>query len=381
MTIHEASPLIDTLTPNQVSAFLRRKGWRIQAYPNPNLMVFEAPQDDDLSLVLPSAREFADYPAKLRDSIRMLATLYDKDPQTIVHQIAHWDRDVFKIRLESPRHGEQLLPLNYASQMIEKYRDFVAFAAATEVAPRKFFSKLTGAGREFAENCMFGHTFVGSFGLTIECPLGLTPQLPLPDVPQPRPFHRAVTERIATGYANTAIAADKEDPNIIVQNHNSGFSGNMCDILTDIYELSEGRSVSHRMIWAPELQPPEHLLVTERPIGLDERAYRVLKAASEALHTIEEPDEDKIIVGRITSLRSDMPPVHTEEFELSTRTIIVLWEIEKQQPLRIHILLSLDQYLIACDAHKNGRKIRILGKPRKSGKYWHLFDQHGFEVM
>jgi len=155
----------------------------------------------------------------------------------------------------------------------------------------------------------------------------------------------------------------------------------MCEILTDIYELSEGRSVSHRMIWAPELRPPEHLLAAEQPIGLDNRAYRVLKAASEALQTVEEPDKDKSIVGRVISLRSDMPPVHSEEFELATRTIVLLWEIEKQQPLRVHIALPIDQYRLACDAHKNGRKIRILGKPRKTGKYWRLFDEHEFEVI
>jgi len=380
MKIAEVSPMLDTLAPEQVVAYLQRKGWRALDYPNSNLLVFGAPQDDDLSLVLPSRRGFSDYPAKLRDSILLLSAFYDQDSQTIIHNIAHWNRDVVQIRLDS-QGGEQLLPLDYATLIISKYRDFVAYAAATEAEPRKFFAKLTGAGREFAKICMFGHTFVGSFGITIECPLDLTPQLPLPGIPPPRPFHRAVTERIATGYSNTAMAVEKDDPDIIVRNHNVGFSGNMCELLADIYELSEGRSVSHRMIWAPELSPPQHLLITEQPIGLDERAYRVLKAASDALQTVEEPDEDKIILGRITKLRSDVPPVHSEEFEVATRTIVVLWEIEKQQPLRIHIALPLEQYRLACDAHKNGRKVKFLGKPRKTGKFWYLFNHHEFEIV
>ena len=249
MRINEVSPLLDTLTPEQVTAYLRRKGWRALDYPNSNLLVFEAPQDDDLSLVLPARRESSDYPAKLRDSIRLLSPLYDHDFQTIVHNIAHWDRDVFKIRLDSPG-GEQLLPLDYATQMISMYRDFVAY-----------------------------------------------------------------------------------------------------------------------------------LIIAEQPFGLDEHAHRVLKAVSEALQTVEEPDEDKIILGRITNLRSDMPPVHSEAFELATRTIVVLWEIEKQQPLKVHIALPLDQYRLACDAHKNGRKVRILGKPRKKGKFWTLFDHNDFEIV
>jgi len=56
MTIHDISPLIDTLSPAQVSAFLRRKGWKLLEYPNPDLLVF-APSEkdhDDLSVVLPA---------------------------------------------------------------------------------------------------------------------------------------------------------------------------------------------------------------------------------------------------------------------------------------------------------------------------------------
>jgi hypothetical protein len=382
MTNHGISPLIDTLSLGQVRAFLCRKGWKLVEYPNPDLLVFAPSEEDqdDLSVVLPANQQFVDYPARLRDCVRLLANIYDVDPQTIVHNIAHWDRDVLKIRLQSPRESEQLLPLDYASQMISKYRDFVAFAAATEIEPRRFFAKLTGGGRKFVEKCMFGHTFVGSFGLTIECPLDLKPELPFPNVPPPRPFRRAVIERIATGYSDVASSVQNDDPGILVRNHRAGFSGNMCDILADIYEISDGRTISQRIIWAPELHPPEHLVNAERPITLDQRSYDVLKAASEALQTVDEPDEDKVIVGRITRLRSEKPPLNTQEFELASRTIVILWEIEKQQPLHVHIELPLELYRQACDAHKNGKKIRILGKPLKVGKFWSLFDHHDFEV-
>jgi len=83
MKIAEVSPMLDTLAPEQVVAYLQRKGWRALDYPNSNLLVFGAPQDDDLSLVLPSRRGFSDYPAKLRDSILLLSAFYDQDSQTI----------------------------------------------------------------------------------------------------------------------------------------------------------------------------------------------------------------------------------------------------------------------------------------------------------
>lgn len=132
MSLLGVSPLIDTLSPRQVAAYLRRRGWRPQDYPNPDLLVFLAPREGSLSLVVPARQEFADYPSKLRDCVKVLALFNGTDPQTVVHHIAHWDRDVVKIRLQSPLHDEQLLPLDYAAHMVAMYRDFVAFAAATE---------------------------------------------------------------------------------------------------------------------------------------------------------------------------------------------------------------------------------------------------------
>jgi len=381
MSLSDSYPSIDSLSPRQVSAFLRRKGWKSQAFPNPDLLVFLSPDDDGASIVLPASEAFADYPAKLRGCLRSLSFIYDIDVLELVHQIAYWDRDVLKIRLESPLQAEQLLPLDYASQMIAKYRDFIAFAAATEAAPRKFYAKLTRSGLEFAKQCMFGHTFIGSFGLTIECPLTLEAELPIPDAPQPRPFQRAVTERIATGYNDMVHAMEADDPEIIVRNHSAGFSGNMCELLNDIYTISAGRSISNRMIWSPELRPPKHLISLDKPFRLNDRSYRILKAASEALHTVDEPEEDKGIVGRITRLQSDKPPVASDEFEIASRTIVVLWEIEKRQPLRMHIELPLEQYRQACDAHKNGRKISIFGKPKKDGRFWRLKEHHSFKII
>jgi len=380
MNVHIPS-MIDMLSSSQVITYLKRKGWIQDDYPNNNLLVFVSPESKGTSIVLPANEKFVDYRAKLHDCVHMLSYLYDTDVRSIVHNIAHWDRDVMKIQLENPRQVEQLLPLNFASKIINKYRDFIAYSASTEASPRKFFAKLTSAGSEFAEDCMFGHTFVGSFGLTIECPLDLDYELLLPDAPPPRPFKRAVTERIATGYSDVLKATKQEDPDIVVQNHKAGLSGNMCEILSDIYEMSEGRSIFHKMIWAPELNPPSHLKSQYVMIGLNERTNEILKAAAASLQTVEEPDEDKMIVGRITSLRSDKPPIQTSEFASATRTIVVFWEMEKRQPLKVHIALTLDQYHQACDAHKNGRKIRILGKPNKVGKFWHLLEHHDFETI
>ena len=169
------------------------------------------------------------------------------------------------------------------------------------------------------------------------------------------------------------------DHSIITDNYINGFSGNMCEILTDIYDSAENREINHSIVWASDLTPPGHL---ENPtVQMTEKSYEVLKIASADLQTVNEPDEEKTVIGRITQLKSKVPPIKADEFAVARRIIVISWEVEKQTPINIHIKLPLEQYRWACDAHKNGHKIKVTGKPEKHGKLWHLLEHHGFKII
>ena len=371
-----------SITPNRLSAFLSRKGWQRLNHPNTKLIVFEGESlviEQAVTVVFPSDSTFTDYYSRLNDTLRLLSKHLNIPFSKVIDCISHWNRDVMRIRIQAEVDEDQLLPFSNAADIINKYKDFVAFAACTEAEPKRFYGRVSKTGKEFADNCKFGHTFVGSFGITIESPIPLDPQLPLPGFPVSRPFHRAVTERIATGYINLNDAVLKEDPSIIVKNHRNGFSGNMCEILTNVYDSTDGREVNHSIIWASELTPPERL---ENPtVRMTEKSYEILKSAAADLQKVDEPEEDKTVIGIITQLKSKVPPVETIEFTGATRTIVINWEIEKQTPINIHIQIPLDEYRKACDAHKNGRKIKVIGKPEKHGKYWYLVEHHSFIVI
>jgi hypothetical protein len=200
-------------------------------------------------------------------------------------------------------------------------------------------------------------------------------------LPPPSVFSRTVTERIARGFLSMKDAVKSEDPDVIVRAHEEGFSGNMCEVLTDIYEYLDGRSIMQHIAWSPELPLAPKLAEATQMVTLDERSYEVLKIASDSLQKVDEPEQDKTILGRITRLRSEDPPLNTKEYASATRTVVIRWEMEKKQVLHVNVVLPLDQYRVACDAHKDGRKLKIVGKPEKQGKFWYLTDQHGFEII
>jgi hypothetical protein len=71
-------PRIDCVTVDNVRTYLLNKGWRLQPFPGPELLVFEGPKDDDgetILQVLPSSERLKDYRMRLENLIASLSII------------------------------------------------------------------------------------------------------------------------------------------------------------------------------------------------------------------------------------------------------------------------------------------------------------------
>jgi hypothetical protein len=74
-------PRIERVRVADVRDYLLNRGWRLQPYPGPELLVFEGPKDDDgepIVQVLPSSERLKDYRMRLEDLIGALAVIEDR---------------------------------------------------------------------------------------------------------------------------------------------------------------------------------------------------------------------------------------------------------------------------------------------------------------
>ncbi|MDY0148940.1 MAG: hypothetical protein RBT03_02495 [Kiritimatiellia bacterium] len=374
--------ILKALTPQKLRLYLGHQGWVQVQHRNPNILLYKK-QDGrvggKVSIVVPASMTLGDYDRRMIESVRCLASFSGLEPRYLAQQLAYWDRDVLRMRLMTRSGDTSSIPLEMASALIAQLRDFVGFAACAETDPKPFFVKAGGIAKEFAEQCRFGHTFSGSFGLTVESPLPLDPNMQLPHVPSERPFPRAVMERIAIGFVLMEEAVEQDSLDPLIKNYTTGFNANMCEKLTDIIEASSDQRLRYAVIWSPEIDTKPDL-VRKQEFTLHRPAYEALTEAAKALHK-EDEFEETTIVGKVTVLRSDQPPLHTDEFEFAERAITVQWEPKKKQYVNLRVALPLDEYRQACDAHKNGKRIRITGKPAKEGKFWVLSNEHDFSVV
>ncbi|MBV8279908.1 MAG: hypothetical protein JO170_32225 [Verrucomicrobia bacterium] len=366
---------------DDIRRYILLHGWRQKPHANERIAYFTTDSDqngDFFSLILPASETVLDAANRSVDALQILAEFEGKAFSEIVQRIRSWDKDVLRARILERTEPLSSLPLDEAAEAILRLKQLVGYVAYTEVDPKPHFEKAGAISNEFSKACRFGHTFEGSFGFSIECPLpSLNAPLPLEGIPQEVPFERQVMERIAVGLSDLRTATEADDIGPIVQNYHLGFNANICQTLAEIYEQMDGRRIEYDFVWCAEIST--EVAANWKPFILQGRAHEILKEAARVLEKTEEQPDTRI-QGRIVQLKSDVPPGQGEQGEFE-HIITVVWEREKAQPLKVRVPLNPEEYRNACDAHKDGKRIQIAGVPEKQGKFWVLTKPHGFTVV
>jgi hypothetical protein len=372
-------PLSDIALKN-LRDYLVSKGWFQIEYSNNRVEVFQTKPDGDggyASVAIPHSTEYRDAGGLINEAIRLVAIYESSPPEKVADRVLRWDRDILRSRFFKMIGNEDSLPLGVAADAISTFKEFLGFAAYTHSNPSPFFERVGAISGTFADHCQFGHTFKGSFGLTVECPLAVVPVLPMDGNEPAVPIERQIIERVANGLItlHECISRDSIDP--LLAGYFTGFNANMCRKVAEIYEKADGRRIEYDISWSPQITS-----VCEKfwkPIVFDGRAYEFAKLAASELEKAEKFN-DSLVEGRIVVLKSEMPPGLDEQAEFE-HVITMYWEREKNQIVKIRVPLTPQQYIEACDAHKEGKAIRVFGIPEKAGKFWNLSKSHDFAVL
>ena len=162
---------------NNLRRYLLSRGWTKVEHPNTRIELLQTQPDntgDYASVSIPSSPELRDATGLINEAVRLVAGYENSPLQQIIDRVQRWDRDILRTRLLKMLGHEETLPLEIAAHS----------------NPQPFFDKAGAVSAEFAKHCLFGHTFHGSFGLTIECPLAVVAVLPMDGNEPPVPMER-----------------------------------------------------------------------------------------------------------------------------------------------------------------------------------------------
>lgn len=226
----------------QIKSYLRLLGW--EEYRSGPWDVF-VPSGEDVELALPRSDESWEQESYAKTAIAALAASYETTVWEITTRIHYQERDVIRMRLTE----SDELDLADAAHEIRSFERLVRDAAANEYKPRPHYTNRPRRAEEITKLFQFGHTYAGSFGLTIASSKLWIPQRSLFDelgdpVVLP-PFARRVVERILRGLENVAsdVVSDEE----LASQFNSGYNANM---LSSLGNLIERRTTEFDVIWS-----------------------------------------------------------------------------------------------------------------------------------
>jgi hypothetical protein len=382
-----------SITPrlDDLIVYLRRHGWKPESSPSDQTQVWTCGEDavgNPIRIVLPSSSEDPYTDELIMRAIRLIAVRREDDPVVVAFNIAKRDSDVLCPRIVG-KHINGSVPYRLVSDVIKGIGDLLAASATQEDNPREHFDRVTQVGKKFVERCRFGHTQRRSFGLVVECPVGLNPGGDLFEEsdevePTETPFERRVVERVAKGLLDLRRSIQDGSPSPLTQNVALGFNANLCDALTGILETVDDLDLEFGILWSPEWRTRQ-MVSGFRSLRIESHSVEYLQAASRALRSDLGESKKQAIDGTIIELHSLTPPLDDVEVEGSEeRTILVSRPMpDRPRPMIIEMTLDAESYRKACDAHKTGALIRATGWLEKPSRTSHhkLGGLTGFEVL
>jgi hypothetical protein len=358
--------------------YLILHGWRSPEKPPHGLELFLlSGAGSDIEVVLPKRSDAPDASRWTTAAIRSLAQLSGREIAEVLDDVRSVGADVLRSRLPDQLVRYDTVDLEMASSFLRNMRRLLAAAATTEINPERLFGRVKKEGKEYADHCRFGHTFKGSFGFTIESPIPRNDEPTISGIEQHPPFERRVIQRIVRGIRTVEIAAGREDPAEITSTYKTGFSANMCDDFAAIMELSSGSAISFELSLSPEWKVPpdvaQHARMEVRPDRVE-----VVKEAAKQLRK-QEFDRNRVLVGRVTRLKSDQDP--SDFLHPDGREITLMWDSPDLGPLNVRVVLEPHDYLLAVEAHRSGQLLSVSGRLDKIGRTWTLLEPSSVLIL
>ena len=329
-----------------------------------------------IELVVPRRTDDVDFRMRMASVVETLCVVNGLDQAEVVTQIRAVGFDLVQSRFPSSLVLDDSVHLEIAASYIDNIRELLVATATTELEPMPFYPRAIPAAKKFADACRFGHTFRGSFGFTIESPIGeKPPQLTLEIADNP-PFERRVIQRLARGVLVTCLAVETGDITSLIKNVRTGFGANACERLAKLIEDTSPGGLAMSFSFSPEWKADPEISAASEYI-LDSRHIEASRSAAknmrEALTVRPE-----VIVGGISDLHSDDPEnlMDTQ----SERRITVRW-FNGTREVNVMIPLSPADYKLASDAHITGRQIRVSGALSQVGRTLRLEEAQGLSVV
>jgi hypothetical protein len=243
-------------------------------------------------------------------------------------------------------------------------------------------SKTIQAGKEIVEKCLFGHTFAGSFGISIEMPLTIDPNLFSEVSCYAETLERLTMRRIAVGLDDAANAWQREQVCFITDNFENGFNADLCQtmesLMSTLADIEESPRVEYIFGWSPLIVPDKQRVPTEPIAFTPADIVPFFHKAAKEMRAMQE-DKQVTVEGEILTLADD--PEIKETNKRKRRTVTIRCKTRSDINEVKITLLTEEDYATACRARADRYRISARGVLLPEGNAHRLRCPQNFKVV
>lgn len=363
------------ITAASIDRYLQLSGWtRDFNFANHNMMVYLNERSHPKTLAIPANEDYEDFFVVLRNAIDVLEKFEKRSANEIIKDVTTTFIDRLEFRVISDITEDGKIPIEYAAECIEGLKNLILYSVCAEQTARPICYRATDYAKAFLNRFKLAQTEKGSFILNVDIQVvdEENEQMVLPECPIPVPFEHKVVERI--GRAIRQVDAIVNNQHQLTETADTAFetgiTANMCDALLKMRPISDADKVSTTIRYASSLTNKvgqiEHIeMRANHFLVIDELAK---------IYRDREEIRDVTLTGIIRSLAKKAD----SNGDLQTIRLYTTFEGVSRT---VTIVLSNEQYRIACDAHRDGLEVEVSGELDMSERYWTMSNITAFSPI
>lgn len=364
------------ITRELVIRYLRSLGWQQQRVEDDAIIRVVPPETMAArrSILFSSKASTEGEAKEVGLAVALIEDAYQKRAAEIVRGILALSHDLILGKVSDDYMRNDTIELRGVRAYLNGMRGLIANAAMSEMIGSRFFKKASKFATGYADRCGFGHTFRGSFGLSIEAPLGDGEQGSLDSFEPVPPLGRRVITRIATGLQDVSTATREGDVGAIVEARD-GMNAAMCRELVAVIKQSGLPRIDLSIEWSPEFAAPE---TGDARYRIEVKQLKILEEAVKRLSKEERPSP-ALLSGRIVDLHSTADPADDED-DQPERWVYIVWDAPGYGRKKVQVKLDARQYVLALAAHGRGLDVEAIGT-LSQGRTWVLEEVFSFRWL
>ncbi|MDX2054235.1 MAG: hypothetical protein SFV15_17675 [Polyangiaceae bacterium] len=356
-----------SLSPVTLQEQLRSRGWNVE-HDRQDAQGVVVYRRDGVELDVPVRTDFADYARRVEELVGLLAELEKVKPTELLDTLLQPAGDVLALRVHSEATATGTIPLEDSLRLRQGTKTLLLAAAHSVLSAQAWFPRLSRTEAvELLSSVHEGQSQRGSFTTRFIVPVDpVVGQLSLDD----EPYGRRVTKLLLRALDGVRRVRSLGAYDGLLELQKDGVSGNLLGALASMAPPGGTGSLELSMSWARNRRAPEGVVSVVRFSG---EALAGLDVAAEAMRS-QEKSKGFEVVGYVTRLDREK-----RERDADGEIVIAPTDGEARELGRVSVQLDANSYADAIQAHKEGRRVRVIGTLQKSGRRWILTEASAFE--